>query len=239
MPIHQMFLAGSRHIVSLSDFDGTNDYLTRGADLTGAADGKAGTTSLWFSSADTAGGAVRIFNNDTAGAKFNALINTSGNIQITGRNAAGTIILALTSTGIAVDDDALHHLMASWNLATAAGHLYIDGVDRIAGSPTLTNDTIDYTTGGFSIGANPDGSGKLNGKLGQLYINTAEYVDLSTAGAKFWIGEPVNLGAAGAIPTGTAPIVFINNVYTSFETNLGTGGGFTESGALGDGGTYP
>jgi hypothetical protein len=45
-------------------------------------------------------------------------------------------------------------------------------------------------------------------------------------------GAPVSLGADGSTPTGTAPIIFLSGATSSWETNKGSGGGFTENGGL-------
>ncbi len=39
---------GREYRANAVQFDGSNDYLTRGAELTGIADGKAGTLSVWL-----------------------------------------------------------------------------------------------------------------------------------------------------------------------------------------------
>ena len=41
-------VANSSVVVPLTLFDGTTDYMTRGADLTGSVDGKSGTCSFWL-----------------------------------------------------------------------------------------------------------------------------------------------------------------------------------------------
>lgn len=225
--------------VFLSEFDGTNDYLSR-ADLTGNADSKVFTISVWFSCADTFGtSGMGIYGNTNN--RIYAEVNASGFVNIRGRDAAGNAAFDVLST-ITVDDGQIHHLMASFNGATGAAHLYIDGVDAL-GSTSTGNYSVDYTETAHYVGS-LFASGKLNGKIGQLYINTTSasaYIDLSspTNRLKFWNSGPVNLGANGELPTGSSPIIFLNNPYTTFQTNLGTGGNFTVTGTLGDGGTEP
>jgi hypothetical protein len=85
--------------------------------------------------------------------------------------------------------------------------------------------------------------GKTNACLAEVYINLAEYVDLSVeANRRKFIssaGKPVNLGASGSVPTGTAPIMYFKGPASAFPTNLGTGGNFTVTGTLTDGSTNP
>src|SRR3546814_7073174 len=45
--------------------------------------------------------------------------------------------------------------------------------------------------------------------------------------------------ADGSTPTGSAPLVFLSGATASWHTNKGTGGGFTENGALTDAATDP
>jgi hypothetical protein len=64
----------------------------------------------------------------------------------------------------------------------------------------------------------------------------AEFLDISVeANRRKFInaaGDPVDLGSDGSTPTSTAPIVYQNGDFTNFETNQGTGGNFTVTGAL-------
>ena len=45
-------------------------------------------------------------------------------------------------------------------------------------------------------------------------------------------GEPADLGADGSTPTGTQPLIYLANATATFQNNLGSGGNFTENGAL-------
>ncbi len=223
------YTTGGGYSLPLSVFDGTNDWLLRNAALTGAVDGKQGTFSVWFTSADTAGGQVVIYSASSNGAFVG--INTAGKIFVQAYTAASATILDMVST-ITVDDGAIHHLYAAWDLAATTGQLRIDGVDRLTAGGTYTNSTIDYTPSvspQHYIGGYSGGAFKLNGKLGQLYLNQVTYDATST---NYYSGGPVNF-------VGTGGAIFLNNVYSSFETNLGVGGNFTVNGALTDGGTQP
>lgn len=52
-------------------------------------------------------------------------------------------------------------------------------------------------------------------------------------------GKPVDLGADGSTPTGTAPAIFFSGDHATFGTNKGTGGSFTLTGTLTDATTSP
>ena len=223
--------------IPLSIFDGTNDFMSRGSDLTSNADSKVLTFSCFFSAA--AGGNQVLFDNLTD--RCYGEILASGKMNFRGRDGASNVAWDIYST-TTVDDGNVHNVMFSVDAATGAYHLYIDGVNRAdTGASSTANFTVDYTTGNFWVGVYGGSAEKLNGDLGQFYWNNAAYVDLSspTNRAKFYNSGPVDMGATGALPTGASPRIFLNNVYTSFQTNGGTGGNFTVTGTLADGGLYP
>lgn len=222
------------------DFDGSTTYLSRGADLTGLADGKAGTVSFWFR-IDGGNGATQFimgFNNSNGIIVFRRSAN---DFIISGRNSAATNILLLLSASTYTSGSTWHHFLASWNLASGLGHLYIDDAADLASSPTLTNDTIDYTRGGWFFGAG-DGFNFFNGCLADSWFDPS-YLDITvTANRRKFISalkKPVFLGYQGERPTGTQPVMFFAGPTSAWHTNRGSGGGFTENGALTDASSQP
>jgi hypothetical protein len=229
-------------------FDGTNDYLTRGADLTGNADGKVGLLSVWVNLTGGDGVFKTVWASRIAGGAGPrvTLQRTDGNKwQMLGANAAGTVILNMTSTTSYTSASGWHNVRASWDLLNGDGWLYVGDTDDLAAGATLTNDTLDYTIAQHVVGAVYAGSflQLLDGDLADLYVNYAEVQDQSVEAnrRKFFsaTGKPVSLGADGSTPTGTAPIVFLSNATATWQTNLGGGGGFTEVGALTDAASSP
>lgn len=234
-----------------ADFDGTNDYMTRGASLTGAADSKTGILSFWFRT-DAGDGTDRtIFMSATtlAGAtpRFRVRHLTTDAVGFIGVNAAGTIILNLSSTTTYAAGATWRHFLSSWNLAVGGSQsLYITGVSDLT-TTTFTDDTVDNTVADWAVGAAADGSTKYDGCLAELYFAPGQYLDFSNAynRRKFIsaTGKPVSLGPAGALPTGTAPIVYQRvadaAAVATFATNLGTGGNFSITGTLATGSTSP
>lgn len=218
-------------------FDGSNDYTSRNADHTGAADGKNGLISLWFKLNGGDGTLMVIYGND-------------GNDQEVRRNADNTISIVAASTGIGddllmvsnstyTDDDSWHHLLCAYNVATGTKQLYIDGADDLAAGSTSSNDNLDYTHANHLIGARSGGGNKFNGDLSEVYINLAATMDISTAANRelfIRANRPSNMGSDGSIPTGTAPICYFSarhgDAAAAFATNRGTGEGYTETGAL-------
>lgn len=230
-----------------ADFDGTNDYMTRGAGLTGAADSKTGILSLWIRLDGGDGATMAILRSTVAANQFLFLHNSSNIFSLGGDNSAGTEILLLQSNTAYTAGATWLHFLASWDLANAAGHLYINGTSDLAAGSTLTDDTLDYTLADWGIGAQVDGNLKLNGCLAEFYFAPGQYLDFSNAynRRKFIsaTGKPVSLGATGSLPTGTAPLVYQRvadaAAVATFATNLGSGGDFSITGTLATGSTSP
>ena len=230
-----------------ADFDGTNDSMARGAGLTGAADSKTGILSAWCRLDGGDGANIYILSNSEVGTGV-TLFRAAANIfQINGMNTAGTFILQLASTTTYTTAATWLHVLASWNLATASASLYINGVSDLAGGPTLTDDTIDYTKTDCYIGNAFTGTVDWNGCLAEFYFAPGQYLDFSlVANRRKFIdsaGKPVHLGTTGALPTGTAPLVYLHlddgEAVANFATNRGTGGNFSITGTLDTGSTSP
>ena len=230
------------------NFDGTNDYLTLGAGLTGAADSKLLTLSFWIRKQGSDGVAERIIRSATTvgGATSRVVVtkNTLDKISIQGVNAAGTSVLIASPTDDTVEvADGWVHILCSVDLAdTGKRHLYLNDASDATWS-TYTDDLIEFTEQDWAIGATPDGSGKLNADLADLWFLPGTYIDFSvTANRRLFIsatGKPVYLGATGERPTGTSALIYLSGATAGWETNLGTGGGFTENGALSTSATSP
>ena len=218
------------------NFGGTNEVLTRGAEITGASDGKNLFFSFWFRSLRTPGsGTDRFFANTSGYIDFR--FETSNVIRCDAYNASGSIIMRIETTS-KITDTSWHHLMLSTNGSTQ--HLYLDGVEDLNGV-TNTDDNIDYTRNNYVIGRSAGSGSHFNGDMAD-YIFDDTYVDLSDASnrAKFIStdGEPVDPGDDGATAMGASPLIYLNsNALATWHTNSGTGGGFTEGGTLSAGAT--
>ncbi len=233
--------------VDSAHFDGANDYLTRGADLSGNANTKLGLVSFWIRTTQTGQSFIYYGGDDTADSV--RITIEDGEFKIQARiGPSDTIILRIESTTTTYNDGVSHHFMASWSLGITTAHLYVDGIEDKQ-ETTVTDGTIDWTRTDHLIGAEVSGpfGGKVDGDIGQLYINTAEYLDLSSLSnrRKFFDDAkhgPVDLGSDGSTPTGTAPIVFLlgdSATPDNFANNLGGGGNFSVTGALTNGGLLP
>ena len=240
----------ARNSANAADFDGTNDYMATGAGLTGAADAKSGVLSCWVR-VDTSPASVSrlLFGSTTVGGgvgtdRFNFSYNTAGNdhFSFIGANSAGTDILHIASSAVAIDPDGTtwYHVLSSWDLATpGARHIYINDVANLT-EITFTDDTIDYTLADWSAGARTDAAQKFNGGMFDLYFKMGAYLDFSVeANRRLFIGadgKPVDLGASGTNPGLGTPEVFqhLSNgeAVANFATNRGGGGNFSITGTL-------
>ena len=230
--------------IPLTLFDGANDRVTRGADLTGNADGKTGTFSGWLDINNVSKDGVWMNIMANTGNRFKVSREANNKIYVEGQTSSNTVVLQLITTNLynSTTNPGLIHVLASWDIANAKGFLYINDAADLAASPTLVNTNIDYISGtaNFGFGDRPDTTqAKYAGSMGQMYFSK-DYVDISvTANRRKFINAdltPVDFGANGSTPTGSQPIVYLNNQADTFQNNLGSGGNFTESGQLVDGG---
>jgi len=223
-------------------FDGTStNYLKRGAGLTGAVDGKTVVFSAWIKkNVDVGAGGhvisgVTTLNGSTY--RFAVVLTSDDRVSFFGYNAAGTLILDVRSNST-IPVGRRVHVLASFDMAnSAANQIYIDDVpDVLSPLGTFTNDTLDFTVADWGIGALPSAAGKLDISLADLWLAPGVWLDLAiTVNRRKFIdadGNPVSLGAAGATPTGSSPLVFMSGAVSAWHTNKGTGGGFTLVGAL-------
>lgn len=252
MTIHHTLFASYGNylrVVDAADFDGANDYLSRGADLTGASDSKSGIISAWLRFDAGVAQQFVLDNAATAATRFFFYRTSLNRFAVSGRNSAGTVILSLSSNTAYTNGATWLHVLVSWDLATAAGHLYVNDVEDAFVTKTLTDDTLEYTTGAFHVGASPNASAgdEMDGCMAEVYFAPGQYLDFSsTTNRRKFIsasGKPVHLGTDGSLPTGTAPLLYLHlddgEAVANFATNRGTGGDFTITGTLDTASTSP
>lgn len=230
--------------VDAADFDGTNDYLTRSS-FTGQANTKTGIVSVWFR--------VDALPPATVFELLAAFKTASLDLEIWARNPInvcgvffgdGTGTLLQMSSSVAVTTGTWYHMLASWDLASSTTHFYLNDVDRKNVTAGPTNRTVPLgSTDQWSVGTYPpvDGGGDLqDGGIAELYFAPGQYLDLSVeANRRKFIssgGKPVNLGATGSVPTGTAPLIYLHlddgETANNFAINRAGNGNLTVTGAL-------
>lgn len=223
------------------NFDGTNDYLARGAALTGIANGKTFTFSAWLRRTSNIETKILLARTSTSNRVFCA-IDSAGVFHMSFNNSTPATICNIQSAAVWVDAN-WHHIMLSFDLSDSSKrHLWVDGVQSLTVT-TYTNDTIDFAgANNWWIGTTQVFTDKYIGDMAEFYMATS-YLDLSNATnrAAFLANSyPTYLGSDGSRPTGSQPLICLNAASTaSWNTNAGSGGGFTVTGALSDGTGFP
>lgn len=217
-------------------FDGSNDYLLRGADLTGNSDGTDGTLSCWVKINGANG--TRFYIGNSEADRFNFYRDTTNKITLSWFSGA-IFYHQIISSNDWTSASGWFHVLCSWN--TSGRQLYINDASDV-GSSSGAGGTIDYTRTEWAIGANDAAGNKLNGDLADFWLSVTTRYDLSVeANRRKFIsaaGKPVNLGSDGSAP-GVTPIIFLSGATATWHTNKGSGGGFTENGALTDAASSP
>lgn len=222
------------YLVEGDDFNGTNQYMNRGADLTSNADGKLGIFSTWLRL--DGGNSTTQYLYATTSARVFIARNSSNKLQVLLRNTAGGTILNMVSTTSFTANSAWRHMLASWDLGNTTASLYIDDVDETNFTTSPANQNANYSLTEHWCGTYLSAPGYFNGCLSDFYFNMEEYIDLSVQSnrRKFISsqGKPVSLGTDGSKPTGNTPRVFFHLDHNEtdasvFATNRGSGGDFS------------
>lgn len=216
------------------NFDGTNDYLNKSGALNGIANGKIIVVNAWLQLKQL--GRTHSILRDNAGFDFLFLINTNNKVYVEAWNGLSARLALTSSAALALN--AWTHVFLYADLTDPAKRgLYInDGLDAATWS-TYVNGDIDWIGAtSFSVGGTFSGTVLARGDMADVWLSTSQWVNggLEATRRKFIsaAGKPVDLGADGSTPTGTAPTIFLSGATATWHTNLGTGGGFTETGEL-------
>lgn len=234
--------------VNAVSFDGSSDYLTRGAALTGITDTKTGLYSFWYRMVASAPTDIvaAIPRADKLTHRHDLKVANDGNISILGVNASGDAVISAGGVG-GLSAGTWAHVLLSFDVSISRLQLYVDDTDIPWTPSTMVNDFIDYTTVDHGIGAGwaagSPGDSKSEADMAEFWWthNVSLDLDVEANRRKFVTADlcPVDLGATGSIPTGTDPIIYLSGATASWHTNKGSGDGFTEIGALTDAATSP
>lgn len=230
----------SRYVPNAVYFDGSNDWTNRGSTFTDMVDEYTVTGSFWFNRTGNYttnsyitrfGNRFRINFDSTSDVLEFEMLDSSGNA----RYSQGTT--SITESG-------WHHLVFSIDMQNPPNNLFLlDGTPENFSTPAALPSEIDFTTADAGIGAAANGNSKMQGHLADFWLDTGTFIDLSVeANRRKFIdedGNPVYLGSDGSLPTGEAPDIFLSGDTENWHSNKGTGGGFTENGALSDAGSAP
>jgi hypothetical protein len=238
------FRFSSELVCDAADFDGTNDFMLRGAGLTGQANSKQGIFSGWVRIDGDDGGTMQMMSSVLLNLQFAR--DNSNTFAILAVNTSAVQILDLRTVNTYLTSATWLHVLSSWDMAAAARHIYITDVSDMDVN-VFTNDTIAYEETDWAVGARTTGTSKFNGCMAEIFFAPGQYLDFSSDGnrRKFISssGKPVNLGSDGSAPTGTAPLVYLHldegEAAANFATNRGTGGDFSITGTLATASTSP
>tara|TARA_B110000438_G_scaffold248368_1_gene251085 strand:- start:210 stop:2528 length:2319 start_codon:yes stop_codon:yes gene_type:complete len=227
-------VVGEGFSVPMTLFDGTNDNINLNTNTIGMVNGPDFLFSCIVNFSNIADGtAVTIITSDNL--MFPIKREASNKLSVSVGGASTTDLGGVTSTSTFLAAEGNIHIQVAVNTATQTIQIVKNGVlETNVVTHTLNTGTISLIDGTCFIGS--------KGSLGQLWFGL-DFLDLSVQAnrEKFVSGtgasaKPVNLGTDGTTPTGSQPVIYLNNPFGTFQNNLGSGGNFTESGQLGDGG---
>ncbi len=231
--------------INAVDFD-TTAHINRDADLTGNADGKNGTLSVWLKIEGSDDAELTIFGNEGNFYQFRR--DTGNKFDLLGFDnpIAADIVVRAQSNKTYVTEDKWIHVLIAWNTAASAIDFYINDNNTINRSIAVnkTDDIVGYERTDWAIGSNQAGGSDWNGCISELWHSVDEYVNISIEAnrRKFVTAnvEAVNLGSDGSNPTGNSPILYFRGNAAGYLTNSGTGGDFgTTIGTLTNCGDQP
>lgn len=231
--------SSGNYVVNAVTFDGTNDWLEAVSGYTGIADSGIFSFSIAFRRDGTGLEVLKDINT-----RFRIEFDASDNLHIIGRDTSNVLILEYTSTATYTDTN-WHSLLISMDLSdTGKRDVYIDDSSVAGTYGTYTNDSISFVNlAGAAIGANAAGGSKFDGDMAEFWFEDGAYLGFSTeSNRRKFIddnGKPVFLGNVGQLPLGTTPLIFQSGDTSTWHTNLGSGGGLTENGALTTASTSP
>ena len=235
---------GGGYTASAVRIDGDTNTIERAAALAGVAESPVGMFSLWRKAAGTR----RLVDNG------NFLISQFGGgdgLSLYAENSDASEYVDASFDPAGFNDNAWHNLLMAWDADHVIGErVYQFYLDDVSLSPSAPDDSdnpciIDYTAANWAIlvGGSIFNMTDFEFDVADLFFAPGQYLDLSVeANRRKFIsadGKPVDLGADGSTPTGTAPAVFFSGDATGFASNKGSGGAFVFTGALANAPTSP
>ena len=220
------------------DFDGANDSARKTTALTGLADSKVVTFSIWFRIDAGDGAELRLLTwaNGSAAGRFRVRRTTGNDIDLLAQNSSGTSILVADTATTLTAGAAWHHFACAIDLANSSNRAcYLDGTAESMTWTTYTDDTIDLDPGTYryTVGGNGNATPAQlwDGCMSEVWFND-EYFAITATTFRSASGKPISLGSDGSGPTGNQPVVYLKTASPDWETNSGSGGNFTENGTL-------
>ena len=229
------------------DFDETTPDYGSGVDTSSASDTKFLLLSFWLKlgTSRTLWDNVFYINGNRILVRFDNA--STAFVEVVAADTVGSETLKIRSDAV-FTESVWHHALIAATLGSTTAQIWVDDTEaedagyggRNVTDPTVGIDWSDVT--GASVGADGAGGNSLKGAIQEVYI-TNEYVDISVeANRRKFItaaGKPAVLDSDGSLPTGTQPLIYLRNEFSTFQNNLGSLGNFTENGTFTDEGTLP
>ena len=220
-------------------FDGTNDYLSRGSDMTGNTNSKTFTFSCWVyhSSLDSSASKGLYEVSDMGDNNIRIFIDSSHNIQLSSGYLGGNGFA--TNNTAPVDVDTWTHIAVSMDKDNqSASRLYINDISYTMSFANFTTNPIPFQ---FLVRMQvarfgTTSPGYITGRLAHVFLDYT-YRNLSTeSNRRLFIdsdGKP-----SSTIPS--SPILYLPMTDAATAgSNSGTGGDFTVNGVLDTAGRAP
>lgn len=214
------------------DLDGVNDYGSLASDLTGNADGKTFTFSVWVYFDFLGGGNHFIYISGTGFIEISYQGGTG--MRIRGFNSASSLILLATFSPPPIKT--WTHMLISADLTNTSNRgVYLNDEAVSVTWTTYTDDIIDFTQSNHYIGSDSAGSNLMDGRLAGVYLDYT-YRDLSTAS-----NRRLFIDAEGfyVTPPTSGIISMPMDDPTQPYRNDGTGQDFTANGTVARSGRGP
>jgi len=218
-------------------FNGTTGRLSRST-MSGVSASSTVSGSFWINVTNYPGSQAGILYG-SSGLRILLSSTSTQPLTFVATNSAGTTILSVQTNTSTIATGINYFVRYCFDMTNAAKRfVYINDVSQSLIVSTYTNANIAHDLMAPIIGWN-NGSGYLDGGLAEMYMTTS-YIDFSLESERLKFrdafGYPVNLSAqitAAAIPT---PPIYVRFDPASQGTNSGTGGDFTKTGTITDGG---
>jgi hypothetical protein len=222
-----------------ADFDGTTGYLARTSALTGVSDGKTFSCSFTVNIDVNATRYIFLIANGASERLRISWSSSTPTLDIAGTDSGGSSRLYATC-GTTLSAGTQYSVQICIDLANTSNRkIYINGLLDSTTWTTYTNSAIELSAPNQRIGIDAGTTGKLDGKLSEFYFTTT-YIDFSQEANRLLFrdafGNPTDLPSlieSGAVPN---PAVYMRFDPANQGLNSGTGGNFTKSGTITDGG---
>ena len=243
-PILKAAAAAAGYTASSIDYSGVNQNVTFSASaVTMSGAGKVFTISVWVNP-DTDGTTMCIAQGrtGTTGPQWRLSRQTDNSFGLVLQDSTPTTILNVSTAGnVAEAADGWVHFYCSVDMANSGNRsVYINGSSV---SPTWTTYTdavpaLDRTH--FYSGTDDSNGLDVDGQVAELWVDDAYWAGATYISSFISGGNPVNLGATGSTPTGSAPDLYMKFTAGSLGVNSGADGGTgTLNGPPTSGPTFP